>query len=84
MWIACFNWIVAADETKLACASDLHRLIREKFSHLLVFCQLPQVHGREVLGELIRCGIIVRAPSRAVGWYAIGPARDAQSLAGSH
>lgn len=29
MWIACFNWIVTADETKLACANDLHWLIRE-------------------------------------------------------
>jgi hypothetical protein len=24
MWVACFNWIVAADETKLACANDLY------------------------------------------------------------
>jgi hypothetical protein len=28
-WVACFNWIVTADETKLACASDLYWLIRE-------------------------------------------------------
>lgn len=29
MWVACFNWIVTADETKLACANDLYWLIRE-------------------------------------------------------
>jgi hypothetical protein len=29
MWVACFNWIVAADETKLACANDLYWLIRD-------------------------------------------------------
>jgi hypothetical protein len=32
MWVACFNWLVSADETKLACASDLHWLIRENSS----------------------------------------------------
>lgn len=29
MWVACYNWIVAADESTLACASDLHWLVRE-------------------------------------------------------
>jgi hypothetical protein len=29
MWVACFNWIVRADETKLACANDLYWLVRE-------------------------------------------------------
>ena len=29
IWIACFNWIVMADETELACANDLYWLIRE-------------------------------------------------------
>jgi hypothetical protein len=29
MWVACFNWVVTADETKLACANDLYWLIRE-------------------------------------------------------
>jgi hypothetical protein len=29
MWVACFNWIVTADKTKLACANDLYWLIRE-------------------------------------------------------
>jgi CheY-like chemotaxis protein len=27
--VSCFNWIVGADETKLACANDLYWLIRE-------------------------------------------------------
>lgn len=29
MWVACYNWVVTADETKLACANDLYWLIRE-------------------------------------------------------
>ena len=29
MWVACFNWIVTADETKLTTANDLHWLVRE-------------------------------------------------------
>jgi hypothetical protein len=29
IWVACFNWVVTADETKLACANDLYWLIRE-------------------------------------------------------
>src|SRR5205085_1260386 len=29
MWVACFNWLVAADESKLATGSDLHWLVRE-------------------------------------------------------
>jgi hypothetical protein len=29
MWVECFNWVVTADETKFATASDLHWLIRE-------------------------------------------------------
>jgi len=29
MWVACFNWIVAADESNLATGSDLHWLVRD-------------------------------------------------------
>lgn len=29
MWVACFNWIVTADESKLATGSDLHWLVRD-------------------------------------------------------
>jgi hypothetical protein len=32
MWVVCYNWIVNADETKLACANDLYWLIRENSS----------------------------------------------------
>lgn len=32
MWVACFNWVVKANETKLACANDLHWLVRENSS----------------------------------------------------
>jgi hypothetical protein len=32
MWVECFNWVVPADETKFATASDLHWLIRENTS----------------------------------------------------
>jgi hypothetical protein len=28
-WLAALKWIVATDKTKLACASDLHWLVRE-------------------------------------------------------
>jgi hypothetical protein len=29
MIVGCYNWVVNADETKLACANDLYWLIRE-------------------------------------------------------
>jgi hypothetical protein len=29
MFVGCYNWLVNADETKLACANDLYWLIRE-------------------------------------------------------
>lgn len=29
MWIACFNWIVTTEEANLACANDLHWLVRD-------------------------------------------------------
>lgn len=29
MWVNCFNWVVTADESKLACANDLYWLVRE-------------------------------------------------------
>jgi hypothetical protein len=32
MWVACFNWIVTADETKLTTASGLHWLVRDNSS----------------------------------------------------
>ena len=32
MWVACYNWLVTADETKLACANDLYWLVRENSS----------------------------------------------------
>lgn len=32
-WVNAFNWLIKADETKLACANDLHWLIREN-SHV--------------------------------------------------
>jgi hypothetical protein len=32
MWVECFNWVVTADESKLAMASDLHWLVRENTS----------------------------------------------------
>ena len=32
MWIACFNWIVTADETKLTTGSRLHWLVRDNDS----------------------------------------------------
>lgn len=32
MWVACFNWIVAADETKLTTGSGLHWLVRDNTS----------------------------------------------------
>jgi hypothetical protein len=32
MWVACYNCIVTADETKLACANDLYWLVREDSS----------------------------------------------------
>lgn len=32
MWVACYNWVVKADETKLACANDLYWLVRENSS----------------------------------------------------
>jgi hypothetical protein len=32
MWVACYNWVVTADVTKLACANDLYWLVRENSS----------------------------------------------------
>jgi hypothetical protein len=32
IWVACFNWVVTADETKLTTASGLHWLVRETTS----------------------------------------------------
>jgi hypothetical protein len=32
MWVACYNWVVTADETMLACANDLYWLVRENSS----------------------------------------------------
>ena len=32
MWVECFNWVVTADESELATASDLHWLVRENAS----------------------------------------------------
>lgn len=32
MWVACYNWIVTADEGKLSCANDLYWLVRENSS----------------------------------------------------
>jgi len=32
MFVACFNWVVRADETKLTTASGLHRLVRDDTS----------------------------------------------------
>ena len=43
MWVACFNWVVTADKSKLASASDLHWLVREN-SRLLAVGQLPRIH----------------------------------------
>jgi hypothetical protein len=32
MWVACHNWVVTADKTKLACANDLYWLVRDNSS----------------------------------------------------
>ena len=32
MWVACYNWIVTADKTKLACVNDLYWLVRDNSS----------------------------------------------------
>lgn len=29
MFVACYNWIVNAEESKLACANDLYWLVRD-------------------------------------------------------
>jgi len=32
MWVACYNWVVTAAKTKLACANDLYWLVRDNSS----------------------------------------------------